>query len=353
MFVFGGISYENNETLADLWSFDFNDARWTFEGYFEPRAGHSLTADNQGRLWLVGGFADWEGDLSSDSWSHEVWAYDTTDAEWANWTPIEYGLPALAYHGAALVGPYLFVHGGLSAESRISNQNEVEPINADFYEHLYFFDITTESAAEAAWIREEIAPSKPRPPARGAHIVVSSTFHAGRILVFGGAHDDRETLADIWEYTAALGAWKQLNCYPGYEFPFCKLDCRSVNHCNNHGVCLGNGVCHCDEGWLGATCDYNVCDGYRGFGYRELNEILLPKSIEAIYIKLDVIKKKLELVEDLLPSIDCDNFDGQYADSLHNMASKSYEFYQECLVDNLLEVTTGFETAIGCDVSNW
>jgi hypothetical protein len=189
-------------------------------------------------------------------------------------------------------------------------------------------------------------------PAGRAAAATSSCLYGNTFTVFGGKQEGRETLADVWTFNVGwerfteneefFGNWDQRSCWPGYEFPWCTLDCSENNYCSGHGTCLGDGSCCCDEGWIGATCDYNICDGYRGFEAEELNEILLPKSIESIYIKLDSIYHKLLYIRELLPSVD------NTALTVRDMAVKSHNFYRNCLVGDLCEATEGFESVIGC-----
>jgi hypothetical protein len=49
------------------------------------------------------------------------------------------------------------------------------------------------------------------------------------------------------------------------------IDCSDPNACNGHGVCDdsgGSGVCRCEEGWDGRTCD-RCADGYNLAGTGE------------------------------------------------------------------------------------
>lgn len=200
-----------------------------------------------------------------------------------------------------------------------------------------------------AWIPVERTDDDVWPAPRAS--AAAGFFYHGSLTIFGGRNEGRETLADIWEIDLIFDeektpytTWYQLDCWPGYEFPWCTRGCSEFDYCSGHGTCLGDGTCCCDEGWSGDSCDYNTCDGYRGFDTEELNEILLPKSIESIYIKLDSIYHKLMYIRELLPSVDNTEM------AVRDMALKSHNFYVNCLVEDLCEATEGFEDVIGCDV---
>ena len=89
----------------------------------------------------------------------------------------------------------------------------------------------------------------------------------------------------------------------------------------------------------------NPCSEYRGFTSNELNQILLPKSVESLYAKLGAIQSKLATLNSLLPVL------GEVDVNMKFLAETSWEFYYYCLENSLSQVTSGFEDVIGCQVN--
>lgn len=337
IFIFGGIDFESGNALNDMWIFDLNTNEWNqfeYPGWLpQPRTGHSCTRTGYSAVYVFGG----HDTAAPVKYFDDLWVFDAEYREWQHITPIYKPSPR-AYHAAdASADHILVIHGGTHPSEELNGTHL-------YYGETWFFDGSSWSALETP---AEIVPAE-----RAFH-TLSGSYDAMngiiRLNVIGGRDSSRETLADVWQSIINLYIYPQVvehqqrECYPGYFFPHCTLDCSQLNWCSGNGVCLHDETCCCDAGYTGETCDFNVCEGYRGFTHQQINEVLLPKSLEATFMKLDVIAKKLEHVRELLPSIRVHEV------NVSDIASEAHNFYQSCLKDDLCEVTECFEELVGCD----
>ena len=392
MYIFGGVDATTGQTLNDFWVFDFDTHLWSevkYQGCWPPkaRAGATLvTWPVTGSMFLFGGSdvtADGQSEFFNDIWMYTPHNHDDTkriewegeSPRWIHVTPSGPQPAARGFFGAGVIGmDFLTIYGGVTYGDHFGINHVYERRERDFvgdrllnylddawiialsdiyisvYAYPYNQDIKYYGpSAHPEWTKLENQADEPSAPARAVFPFVYDDW-SGSFTAFGGKDAGRETRADVWTFyadgvppTFNLN-WSQRACYPGYEFPWCTLNCRYANYCSGHGVCLEDGSCKCEQGWQGATCDFNICDGYRGFSAEEMNYILLPKSIESIYIKLDTILNKLAYIRELLPSSDNDVI------AVRDLAVKSHDFYRNCLVNDLCETTDGFEGVIGCNI---
>lgn len=403
MYIFGGIDSKSGNALNDMWVFSFVNNEWSefeLENWIpQARAGFSFTLYND-KVYIFGGF-----DTSSPpKYFNDLWSFDSdlhTFKHIAGSTPSVVAPAPRAYHvaGVALNAdsePYFFVHGGYAPNKEL---NGTVVYYGDVWSH------PIDDVEGAKWWKSNIAADATKPGERAQHSMVEID---GVFVIFSGVDSSRETLADSWtlnfnaaseskrqivhtdptghsgdhdhsdpdpvdntdnghngeehgDYDPIHGHWtghstthfrflglvasfSQNDCFEGYLFPYCVRDCSENDWCSGNGECLADGSCCCNEGYSGDKCESNVCIPYRGFSSELLNEILLPKSLESTYMKLDAISKKLETIRDLLPNIQ--TFDV----SLTDIAEESYNFYQSCLVEDLSETTECFEDLVGCDM---
>jgi hypothetical protein len=189
----------------------------------------------------------------------------------------------------------------------------------------------------------------------------------GAFFIFSGRNHQRDPLGDIWiGKTQQVGEpWTHI-CYPDFEYPLCLSDCITEGTCGE-GTCLDalGSECICDEGWQNVfeNCDFNPCDGYRGFRSWELNEILLPESILCIYTKLNKVSFFL-MVSELIFFLFETQINHQLKDiraglppigksdcvDLKSLAAETVSYYNTCLAQ-ICDFTEGLEGLLGCEVA--
>jgi len=385
MFIFGGIDSKSGNALNDMWTFNFITHEWQeldIQGWVpQARAGFSFTLVED-KVYLFGGF-----DTSSPNrYFNDLWYFTFGTQTWKHAAGSTQNFVApepRAYHVAGVARGQLFVQGG-SAPNRQLNGT------VTYFGNLWSIKLDTLDAGSSKWSRSPMSPDVPTPGERAQHTLAE--IEEDYFVLFAGVDSSRETIGDSWtiyfvdpstvtvsaaevgeddntghddeehpDWDAEHGHWTghtsshwvyaglvaeyaQADCFTGYYFPYCVRDCSANNFCSGNGQCLSDGSCCCNEGFSGDSCEINECIPYRGFTSDLLNEILLPKTLESTYMKLDTISKKLEIIRDLLPNIQTYDVD------MKNIAEESFNFYQSCLVDDLCETTESFEELIGCDM---
>lgn len=339
LYIFGGFDGETDAALNDIWSFDFISGIWTDispAGWAPaPRGGHVFHFVNQlnntaPHLLVFGGAGN------DEVYFNDLWGFNLQTNQWKHVTPFGEAPAPRAFASSLVEGTNVWIYAG---ESIGDVRGEVI-----YWHDLWYID--TDAHLEFTHVDYPEDRAHPVARSRAITIPIAEEFADFTFYIMGG-RDVETTLADVWSFDVEELEWNQDGCFEGYLFPTCVLDCSSVHWCHGHGVCLRESLtCVCEVGWENSIdCDFNPCDDWRGYSSEEMNEILLPKSIQSLYWKLDTIVKKLENIRKMLPtaSEDC-TFD------IYAFANESYHFYQYCLVENLCEVTEGFEDVIGCDV---
>lgn len=338
MWIFGGFDGNSGAPLNDLWVFNPVSNRWTNitpinASAPSPRGGvsfHAIQRNGYDYLVLFGGTDN------SNNFFNSVWGFNVNLNRWENFSPSTNVPPARALASSSVLGSFFVVFGGFNISSN--------PLGQFYYfDDLWYFDFQADSIT---WERVSRNPQRGWPLGRSDAVSVFSALNLD-FTIFSGTNSGLETLADIWTFNWGNFLWNQRPCYPGYEFPFCILSCAYNSDCSGNGICVSNGTnssCICNIGWSGPNCDFNNCSSYRGFSSQEMNQVLLPTSIETIYAKLNSILSKLYQIRTLLPQM------AQNEVNLTDLAYNTYSFYKYCLNENLCEVTQGFENTIGCQV---
>lgn len=329
IFIFGGIDYESGNALNDLWYYSVSGEEWVELSVAftpSPRAGAAVFP-------VLNGFAIFGGFDThvTPRYLNTLWQFNADTNQWTHLTPEDSPSPRAFASGIVVDGKF-YLFGGESPNPLLHG------------DVLYYSDVWVYSAGE--WSEFEYLENA-RPAARSAAAAAYNSASEYAFVFFG--RDQEQSFADAWDLWLPTGAFTQGSCLPGHHFPTCKLDCSSSNWCNGHGTCIAENVCCCDAGWTGegisTACSENPCEGYRGFTTDALNQILLPKSFESTFNKLDIISHKLKNVRELLPSIEAHHVD------MTNITKEAYNFFQSCLVQTLCETTECFENLVGCDAN--
>lgn len=361
VYLFGGFDTSSPARyFNDLWFLDLTSNTWkhaagSVAGFAAPEsrayhvAGHGTTSDNTPMLFIHGGMApnrELNGTVVffGDFWSISLATLDAGSSKWWKFQGESFTQRAgeRAQHAIAEVE-----HNTFAIFSGIDSSRET--LGDVWGIHLALDSTNVYRPFLDATKRAVQDPTGSSPNDHDdADPEWDNDFgnHGGK--EHGDWDEDHQHytghIAMGYIYSGLSPQFIQADCFEGYFYPYCVRDCSANNWCSGNGQCLSDGSCHCNAGYYGDSCEKNECAPYKGFTSELLNEILLPKAVEATYMKLDAISKKLEIVRDLLPNIKTFDVDMQ------SIAEESHHFFQSCLVDDLCETTECFEELIGCDV---
>lgn len=230
MYIFGGIDATTNEVLGDLYYFNFNDFSWNEVSSSKwnplPRTGAKLVTYRE-HLFLLGGT---DNDNHENKFFNDLWTFHEEDG-WVHVTPRGELLPGRAYFAAGVYNDQLMVFGGITTKTynQYEYLNDMWFINVKGFFPQYNYEREESFYVPPKWNTHAMLSQFAWPPARADF---AYSFQRTELTIFAGSDEDRETRADIWstnfgyeeeEYTVW---WGQRACYPGYEFPWCILNCR-------------------------------------------------------------------------------------------------------------------------------